>query len=203
MGVINRTAEALASICAKKGVYHRDKIEEYAYGYELLISTILNLSMVLTIGALLCEALEAFVFTAGFAFLRTIAGGYHAKTHRACISIFSSVFLFFAITIKILPTGYVLPYIIVISLISSVIIYIEAPVAAPNKPLSMEKQKRLKRLCYINILANLVICVMIIIFPSLGNSFFTAYFSGILAASVSLLAAKLYKNKAKEVNVNA
>ena len=202
MLMIKKLAGDIASICAHRGVFQSGRIEEYAYGYELLISTVINLAIILIIGAAFGAITEAIIFISAFALLRTIAGGYHAKSHVVCILIFSLVFLFFAFIVRNVLSGFLLPYVTLIVLVSSVIIYSKAPVAAPNKPFSTKKKTRFKKLCGIISCINLFLCISFIMVPALQTSILASYFSGVFAASLSLVAAGLINNNHKEANTN-
>jgi accessory gene regulator B len=199
--MIDRLAGSIASLSAQLGVFPEDRVEDYTYGYKLLLSTVANIVITLVIGAVFGLILEAVLFTLSFAALRSLAGGFHAQTHTACISIFSAAFLVFAITSRMLIPGYVLPYVLALVFISSMIVYIKAPVAAPNKPLSPQKRSRLRRACTMFSCINLTAALFVIAFAGLQTSVVASYFFGVFAASISLLAAGLLKRKEDGNNV--
>ena len=57
----------------------------YQYGFEILLSTIFNIAVVLCAAALLQSFLGAVLYMGSFILFRRVAGGYHAKKHWMCI----------------------------------------------------------------------------------------------------------------------
>jgi accessory gene regulator B len=198
--MIRGLAKNIALLCAENGIYEESEVEVYSYGYELLISTLINAVIVMAIGIMLRCFAEAVLYMLVFASVRTVAGGFHARSHIRCIAAFSASFLFFAFAIKYVSQGLVVPYVMLTALISSITMFTSAPVAAPNKPMSEKKLHRLKKWCVFISGANLGIGTAVILIPKLQTSLAAAYYSGFFAVAVSLLiAGKLRKEDHKNV----
>lgn len=121
----------LATAWAKKGIIKLGELKSYQYGLELLLSTIVNLSIIFAISILL-ESIVFFLFYLWtFIPIRLCAGGYHAKSHAACITINAILFLIAIIIFQILTPKLCLCS----SVVSLVIILHFAPIQAKNKPL--------------------------------------------------------------------
>ena len=190
--MIDRLAGSMALFCAQKGIFAPELADEYTYGYKLLLSSLFNLAVILIVGLVLQMVAEAIVFTAAFAILRTIAGGFHARSHKMCIITFASVFLIFALLVNRLTMAYV-PAILSLTLMSSIIVLLKAPVAAKNKPLSVKKRVKLRKTCIVFVGSNIAVSLVVSIFSALQFLVAIAYFSGIFAASLSLFAAGVIK----------
>ena len=58
--------------------------EVYEYGFDLLIADFINFSIILLIGTLCCKLWKTILYLIIFVGLRSVCGGYHAKTHLKC-----------------------------------------------------------------------------------------------------------------------
>ena len=61
--------------------------EVYAYGAEILLSTIINGCIAATIAILTKTIIPSIIFLTVFIIMRRTAGGYHADTHMGCMGI--------------------------------------------------------------------------------------------------------------------
>lgn len=107
--------------------------EIYQYGLEQLFTSILNMLTLLVIGSIMGMIWQGIIFVLSFMLLRKYAGGYHASTPLGCyllttliITVALSVMKYFEISILIY---------LVLLMVSSVIVYMLAPVEAVNKEL--------------------------------------------------------------------
>ncbi len=57
----------------------------YQVGFDVLFSTILQVTVILLAGLVLHHVQEAVLFLAGFYLLRQYGGGYHAKSRGRCL----------------------------------------------------------------------------------------------------------------------
>lgn len=191
--MISKFALVMAGHFADRNIYKQEEISIYKYGFELLLSTIINLAGILLISALMNMVVGAVFFCAAFIPLRLSAGGYHAKHHWSCIVGFNVIFLAFAALHHYMSTSHILPYLLVSVLISSLLIWSFAPVEAVNKPLKDEQRKRQRQRSLIIACVNLAITLLFFAFQSINKflPLFAFYNSGALAASLSLLAAEI------------
>lgn len=187
--MIRGLAKNIALLCAKNGVYEDSEVEVYTYGYELLISTLINAAIVMAIGIILRCFAESVLYIIVFASVRTIAGGFHASSHIRCIATFSVSFLFFALAIKHVLLSLLAPYVFLTTLVFSLTMFTSAPVAAPNKPMSEKKRNKLRNWCIFIAGINLGVGTAVILISELHTSLAAAYYSGIFAVAISLLIA--------------
>ena len=71
-----------------------DEVQDfYRYGIEITISSMLNVVLVLLMGALTGHLLESVIYLAVFIAVRVITGGYHADTYFRCNLLMCSTFI--------------------------------------------------------------------------------------------------------------
>ena len=71
-----------------------DEVQDfYRYGIEITISSMLNIVLVLLMGALTGHLLESVIYLAVFIAVRVITGGYHADTYFRCNLLMCSTFI--------------------------------------------------------------------------------------------------------------
>lgn len=193
--MISKIAESFALFFAGKNVYKHDETEIYKYGFELLLSTILNVAGVIIISVFMGNFFEAVLFFAAFIPLRVTAGGYHAERHWSCFLIFNFTFLLFAIILKYINGNFILLYTIISAIISGMILWVLSPVEAENKPLSVQKKKKQRGKSLFIAAFDMALIIAFVYMPILPSSYIAFYISGMSAASISLVAANATKKK--------
>lgn len=123
-----------------------DCIDYYRYGFEITISSLLNIVIILIIGALMHHFLESVAFLLCFIPVRQFTGGYHADTYLKCNAsfaiLFSLLILIFSLTVN-----YITDYAVLAMIIFSLTVFIsECPVEHPNKKLNNDQKKRSKKI---------------------------------------------------------
>jgi accessory gene regulator B len=197
--VIKKFAKNISCFYVEQGIINDDK-DVYAYGIELLLSTLCNFVAVVIIALVMDVLAGALLYQLSFVLLRSFAGGYHAKSHIGCIGAYSALFLVFALLVEYLPTGIMPLYILICAIIAALIIWAAAPAEAPNKPLSDRKRMRLKNNCALIGSIFMILAIASYYIPYLQGSLMCFLFSGFLAAASSLLfAVKIQKYQEKEV----
>ena len=89
--MINQIANRVASVFVTYGESSEENTDIYAYAIEAIIAFLTNLIICVVISLLFGRIVEGIIFMLSFAFLRRITGGYHAKSHKICIFIFSCI----------------------------------------------------------------------------------------------------------------
>ena len=135
--MINELSKTITLRLQKVGVI-QDKIEIYKYGFELLISSLIGISLILIIGFLSKTFFDSLVFLVCFILLRQSTGGYHSKTYLSCNLSFITVYLIFIYYRSNIMFSYEGLFITVI--MSIVIIFLLAPIEHKNKKMSKEKK---------------------------------------------------------------
>jgi accessory gene regulator B len=183
-------ASKLTSGLITKKVIPTDSNKVYTYGFELLISAVINILLVMIISIAFRGYYEWILFLAAFIPLRTTAGGYHASTHMKCIIVGSIAFavLFFICRLQIDWTNTTL----LIAATSFSLLLLFSPVEARNKKLTVERRRRNRKISICIGCANLVIAIIAIFTDRLATVLNT-YFAGIFAAALSMIVARIQK----------
>ena len=131
--MVQQMAMKTAAKMSKKSVIEAKNIRVYAYGLELLFSSLVGVAAVIIISAVFGKTFLWVPYMAGFVPLRLSGGGYHAKTHSHCIFAFSLLFSLILLTERLfaIPAKAWL----IACFVNLVIIFLFSPVAATNKPL--------------------------------------------------------------------
>lgn len=195
--MIEKLSLALAKYFANKDVYSHNKINVYKYGFELLLSTVINLSCILLISIIMGVTIEAIFFCVAFIPLRLAAGGYHAKHHWSCVLEFNMIFLGFAVLQRFISIDFSMHFSFCAVIISSISIWSFAPVEALNKPLKPEQRKRQRNRSLLIACSNIAISLLFYTTDILGEylKILAFYMSGALAASLSLTVAIITNKK--------
>lgn len=140
--MIDKLSTRISSEFVKRKIISEDAKEVYKYGIEITISSIIGFTITLTIGLLFHFLLQTMIYYVIFISLRSMTGGYHAKTYLKCNVIFSIISLFVVIFSKAAYKMQISVGILTLLFLPSVLIFIWlAPVENINKPI--EKSKRI------------------------------------------------------------
>lgn len=185
--MIHNCAEKIAADLINRKVVDDTSREVYAYGFELLISGIVNVLLAACISIAFRRYFDWFLFFAAFIPLRTTAGGYHASTHMMCIIVGTTTFavLFAICRIQISWTSTIL----VISIMSFLLLIVFSPVEAHNKKLNEVQQTKNRKVSILIGIANLIIALITVFVDGL-SVYLNIYFAGVFAAALSMLAVK-------------
>lgn len=133
-------AKKITLLYIKKGKIEEDDRETYEYSFEIVISNIVNL-LIMLVGALITKRYwETALFTFSFLLFRKFFGGYHAKTHIGCISILILMYLtmIFMLKLDIRTLSIIAMIVCTVSIIPVLLL---SPVSHPNNPIDKNKAK--------------------------------------------------------------
>ena len=114
----------------------------YVYGYELLISSVISVLIVVLVSIICGDVRYSLSFLLGFVLQRIYIGGYHATSHIRCYLAFSGMFLICVLLSKLIAATYIFRIITTALLLA--ISFFFAPVEAKNKPLNEKKRLKYK-----------------------------------------------------------
>ena len=159
-------AKKITLFYIKKGKIEEDDREVYEYSFEMLISTIINF-LIMIVGALITKRYwETALFTFSFLLFRKFFGGYHAKTHIGCISIFFMIRLD-ARLLSIIA--------MIICSLSIIPVLLLSPVSHPNNPID---KNRIKMYNIVSIfLVLLVVILAYLNYTKVSNTCYSIVFS--------------------------
>lgn len=117
--------------------------EIYIYGTQLVISSIINLLICMTISLLLGELINGLIFFAIFSSLRRFTGSFHCKTFIMCNVVFSSVVALALLSNTFLGKVFENYVIVMVTAIFNLIcILLFSPVYNENKKLTYIQKRR-------------------------------------------------------------
>ena len=184
--MIAKLAKSTAYFFVEKQVVKKEDEEVYAYGMELLYSSILNIALAVIIAIITNTVYPTAAFLTAFIVMRQYIGGYHAKTHLGCMSILAAVLCCFVVLSRYIPTECE----ILISMpaigLSMFLILKFAPVEHPNKPLTDKEKSRLRKSGIISAFTVFILVLIMSVFTSTRR--YGMYISlGQLTASTAML----------------
>ena len=96
--MIAKLSHIIADIFIRRRLITEEQRESYEYGFELSISSLSNIIIVLTLGLLSGKFWESVVFYAVFRFTRLFTGGFHARNRLFDKIIFAAALIVVLIT---------------------------------------------------------------------------------------------------------
>jgi accessory gene regulator B len=132
--MLQRYSEQLTEFLMIKGIIQSENREIYEYGFVALLSTVINIIIVLTIGITAGIFLETIIFMFMFGILRVYCGGYHAESHITCVLVFIGIYGLAMTVVKFLPEEACGIFSVLAGVISFVFILFLAPIEHKNKP---------------------------------------------------------------------
>ena len=119
-----------------------DNQEIYAYGFEILINSLVSIILVLIIGLLKHDILNALIYLVVYCSIRICAGGYHANNNFTCILIFVLAYMFSFICVQMFNEP-IVAFVIICMVVC--IVALLAPVDTPENPILTCERKVLKK----------------------------------------------------------
>lgn len=132
--MLNKMAIKLSNRLLQNEVITEDVIDVYVYGFELIISSLVNTLVIILAGSLLSKIVQTVSFLFVFILLRSFTGGYHANTYTKCSIVTFSTYatvLLLSHYINISKFAYM-----TLLILGAIILAIFAPIKNPNKQLT-------------------------------------------------------------------
>ena len=163
--MITKLSHIIADFFIRQKVVPEEQREVYEYGFELCISSVIGILIVLAIGLVSGRFWESVVFYIVFCFTRLFTGGYHAPNHLLCKVTFAGALL------AVLAADWLLKeiesyYWFILHFYSLIIVCQFAPIENPNKELSERQKVRCK---VISIIAMAVWLAVMFLFRYLNS----------------------------------
>lgn len=184
--MIAKLAKSTAYFFVEKQVVKKEDEEVYAYGMELLYSSIFNIALAAIIAIITNTIYQTAAFLITFIVIRQYIGGYHARTHLGCMSIFAVVLYCFAVLARYIPAECEVWISMLAIVLAMFLILRFAPVEHPNKPLSGKEKSRLRKRGIISAFTVFILALFMSVFTSTRR--YGMYISlGQLTASTAML----------------
>ena len=176
----------------KRGIINESKHDVYCYGFEVFLSTLVY-TIIFIVTAIISKTLvQSLLFWLGFFIIRKICGGYHAKTYWSCHLIFFTNHIIFIVLYKHLPGSLFNLLSLVCLLISSILIFLFAPIAPPNKPFIKNERGRFRKYSCVYSVLLLLLLLLKLFIPVVNNNTFS-FSIGSFSAAIALLLGKYIK----------
>lgn len=196
--MLEKIAKDTAHFFVIQNVIKSEHEEIYAYGAEILISTVLNGVIAFFIALITNTLLPSFIFLTVFIFLRRTAGGYHAKTHLGCMTVLIFTELVFVIFINTVISELIPVYAIGAIVYSCILIFLFSPVEHPNKPLKESEKLILRKKSLFYVSAFSVLNFIMLFWISTEISIYIS--SGLYLSATAMAAEKLILIREKKYN---
>lgn len=193
-----KIAQNVARYFTRKQIIDDANAEIYEYGFEILLSTIVYLTVFVVLSLMTDSMVYSLLFFLSFLIVRKTAGGYHASTYLRCHLLFFINHLLFIIGVNLYPLRYTPMTSIIVILTSAILILIFAPVAHPNRPFIKTERMRFRKLSI-----GYAILLIFLAFPlsyfsmniKSTNEYIFAFSFGLMSASISLLIEKIKQQR--------
>lgn len=191
-----KLAKKTTTLLINKEIINLNDREIYEYSFEVIISDIMYLFIAITTALITNTMIEEFIFLIGFLSIRKYAGGFHANTYTMChfLSWINQLAMIFLLNAT--PSEIVSYFIVGLSGISIVVVYIFAPIQNENREFSSEERNRFK----INSRVSVIIVILlayILYFTIFTYKYPYALILGVFSVSISLVAGKIKYAKRK------
>lgn len=130
---MKKVADLFSEWLVESEIVRKDDRELYAYGFWQGGVLVLNFLTVAAIGIMVGMFWQSVVFTIAYGLLRSVAGGFHARTQRNCY-FYSILLLIFALGILRWDQWDTITCMLIV-LASGSVVFKLAPVEDENKPL--------------------------------------------------------------------
>lgn len=166
----------ISLLLLKKHVISEDDFDIYKFGILILLYKFIFIFSVYSICLLSGKSyiVETTVFLIIFFFIREYSGGYHANSEKICFLIFLVIYIAFRFLLDFFSLNTFVC--LIISVISSLYIYIKAPIDCENKRLSVYEKEKYKGIVKNRLIGiDIIMCFLSFAsFSSLLYSFFYA-----------------------------
>lgn len=166
----------------------------YEYGFELILSSVINIVVILISGILVGRLPESIVLLVVVIPLQSCGGGYHAKTHLRCFLI---MYIGWCAVIKILPYVNELA-VLFIAVASLVVIFALAPILHENVTMSDERFRKMKMFVRGIAVSDVSIGIWLSWITKGRNNIGYSIIIGVGVVSLSMFAAKFMRRFSRE-----
>lgn len=176
--MISFLSNRITKLLCEKEIIEQDKRDIYRYGYEIIISSLISLLIVVSAGILTGYILESAVFYVVFVFTRQYCGGYHAETYLKCNVIFTIIYSAVLLVSNILLDFYNIFYMGIFFTVYLAAIWEFAPVDNENKRLSEDEKIKSRKISIVLSLIWIILSlVFYFIYPKLSVVFTLTLFA--------------------------
>lgn len=141
--MIARISKMIANYLFKSEIISEHETEIYIYGFETILSGIIDLFITLFLGLLSKSLINSIVFFLMFVSMRIYTGGYHANTYLKCKTLFIIINFIIIGCSKIQMPLHMILMILMLFLISVIFL---APVENKKKEITVSEKKKYRKI---------------------------------------------------------
>ncbi len=140
--IVSLLSQKITILFIKKGYILEKEKDIYQYGFEILISSCVGISIILFLGLLFSTGIESILFLFCLISLRQYTGGYHAKSYLNCNLTLLGTYMICIFVNKILMCNTsIFPFFILILFLPFLFVIIRyAPIENINKSINKENK---------------------------------------------------------------
>lgn len=190
-------SKKISTFLLKHNFISEDDFNIYVYSFQIILSTLISSLFILIWALISKQILNTFIFFIGFFISRKISGGYHAKTQLACFIFTQLIFISFISLVSFSNIIENKTILIIITLISSFIIWKLSPVDNENNLLSDKEKIKFQKHSRLFSIINILGLIFALFYLKFYQKYF-CYISGVTAVSIMLILGKIkYLNTMK------
>lgn len=187
---MDKIARKISKTLLENNIILQKDIEICTYGIVLFFSSVLEISAILIISLFVKNFIETVIFLLGFLPVRIYAGGYHANTKLKCFLVLIGVYVSFSFIMAIENQEIYKSAMAVIPIVTTICLYLWAPLKHKNKTLNENERKRFRNISLILVVIEGIIIILLDVFH-IYNKFSIALFLGLLTVLLSLMTGKI------------
>lgn len=142
--MITSAASFIVDILLRNKIIENSSEDIYQYGFEIMISSVLTFMLALSCGIVFKCLLASLIYFLIFAVLRSICGGYHARTYFQCNMIFVCVTVFVMLVYKNISIEQFTELHYCIIALAVLVTAFYAPIENENKLLTVKQKKQFR-----------------------------------------------------------
>lgn len=189
--MINKLSKFFTDKMLANGNIDKEEQEIYIYGFFVLISNLLYISLVCIFGLIFQCFVESIIFYIAFQFTRKYAGGYHATTEARCEFLSTLSLVICIAMIKISKLYEIEVYMIILAFVSVVSIVIFSPIDTPEKPLSEKEFIYFRRIS--RVISIFILCIVVLSYALDWKAIVAPCCLALILSAVLLLIGKFKK----------
>lgn len=138
--MLNSLIQKSTDYLISRNIIDADDRDIYEYGFHSLYSNVIIFSFIGLISIAIHQFPQTVIYHIAFILMRNNAGGYHAKTQMRCFFISIAIW---GLSLWIISNISSPTLTICLTLFSTVLIWIKAPIEHENNPMNEKKQHRM------------------------------------------------------------
>ncbi len=194
--MIHKIAIKITDCLIYNGVTDQEKEEQYTYGIEVAVEKLITYTILLFLALYLKLLIPSILFVVFFVTMRVRTGGFHANTYFCCF--ICTIVMYLSCTQVIAP--FLInerDYMFLTLIITSILIFLLAPINHPNLNMDSVEIKRCKREARFALLIELEFIIVATCFGI--NIVYIVYpIMGMMMCAILLVIAKIIQQEVSE-----